>query len=201
MNSDDLKKTLLGLFLLLKRKDDKMKKKIFLLIVGTVGLAFFLTLGIIVAPYIKNGGLLLMLIKPYKPYLQLVWCDGISIKCMAFFAVAYVITVLLIWLRGRAVRAGEEYGSMRWLTAKELGRKYSADSKVGSSGENTGGRIVTKNIKLNEDTQSLGRNLNLIVEGGPGTSKTRGVVIPNIMQCALSVGGSMMVVDPKGLSY
>ena len=175
-----------------------MKKKIFLLIVGAAGLAFFLTLGIIVAPYIKNGGLLLMLIKPYKPYLQLEWCGGISVKCMIFFAVAYALTVLLIWMRGRAVRAGEEYGSMRWLTAKELGRKYSADSKAGSSGENTGGRIITKNIKLNEDTQALGRNLNLIVEGGPGTSKTRGVVIPNIMQCAMSSGGSMMVVDPKG---
>ncbi|MBR0132092.1 MAG: hypothetical protein IJM14_03305 [Lachnospiraceae bacterium] len=151
-----------------------MKKKIFLLIVGTAGLAFFLTLGIIVAPYIKNGGLLLMLIKPYKPYLQLEWCSGTSIKCMIFSAVAYALTVLLIWMRGRAVRAGEEYGSMRWLTSKELGRKYSPCE----SGGNNEGRIVTRNIKLNEDTQALGRNLNLIVEGGPGTSKTRGVVIP-----------------------
>ena len=180
-----------------------MKKKIFLLIVGTAGLAFFLTLGIIVAPYIKNGGLLLMLIKPYKPYLQLEWYGEISVKCMIFFAMAYAITVLLIWMRGRAVRAGEEYGSMRWLTAKELGRKYSACGKDCSKGNGTGtgnigGRIITKNIKLNEDTQALGRNLNLIVEGGPGTSKTRGVVIPNIMQCALLAGGSMMVVDPKG---
>ncbi|MBP3240503.1 MAG: type IV secretory system conjugative DNA transfer family protein [Oribacterium sp.] len=174
-----------------------MKKKIFLLIVGTAGFAFFLTLGIIVAPYIKNGGLLLMLIKPYKPYLQFEWCNGISVKCMLFFTVVYAFTVLLIWLRGRAVRAGEEYGSMRWLTAKELGRKYSAGGKESDTKDSSRGRIITKNIKLNEDTQALGRNLNMIVEGGPGTCKTRGVVIPNVMQVALS-GGSAFVIDPKG---
>ena len=167
-----------------------MKKKVFIILIGATGLAFYLTLGLIVAPYIKNGGLLLMFLKPYKPFLQFEWCGGLSIKCMLFFAVAYAVTVLTIWLRGRAVRAGEEYGSMKWLTAKELGKKYS-----GSGGS---GRIVTKNICLNEDTQALGRNLNMIVEGGPGTSKTRGVVIPNILQTAISRKNSLMVVDPKG---
>ncbi len=97
-----------------------MKKKVFLTFLGVIGLAFYLTLCLIVAPYIKNGGLLLMLIKPYKPFLQYEWVGKTSINCMIFFAVAYAITVFIIWLRGRAVRAGEEYGSMKWLTAKEL---------------------------------------------------------------------------------
>ena len=101
-----------------------MKKKIFITILGVIGLAFYLMLGLIVAPYIENGGLLLMLIKPYKPFLQYEWVGKTSVSCMLFFAVAYAITVFTIWLRGRAVRAGEEYGSMKWLTAMELGKKY-----------------------------------------------------------------------------
>ena len=71
-----------------------MKKNIFITILGVIGLAFYLTLGLIVAPYIKNGGLLLMLIKPYKPFLQYEWVGKTSINCMIFFAVAYAITVL-----------------------------------------------------------------------------------------------------------
>jgi type IV secretory pathway TraG/TraD family ATPase VirD4 len=188
-----------------------MKKEIFTILLGAIGLAFYLTLGLIVAPYIENGGLLLMLIKPYKPFLQYEWVGKTSINCMICFAVVYAITVFTIWLRGRAVRAGEEYGSMKWLTAKELGKKYSGsgmgnryrnnsqyDGKREKRGSGGSGRIVTKNICLNEDTQALGRNLNMIVEGGPGTSKTRGVVIPNILQTAISGKNSLMVVDPKG---
>ena len=65
-----------------------MKKKIFTILIGAIGLAFYLTLGLIVAPYIRNGGLLLMFLKPYKPFLQFEWVGKTSINCMVFFAVA-----------------------------------------------------------------------------------------------------------------
>jgi len=40
----------------------------------------------------KHGGLLLMLIKPYKLFLEFEWCGKISVKYMMFFTVAYAVS-------------------------------------------------------------------------------------------------------------
>lgn len=57
--------------------------------------------------------------------------------------------------------------------------------------------ILGKNIEYSLDTRKTGINNNVLVVGASGTGKTRGIVIPNILQAA----GSYIVLDPKGNLY
>ena len=47
------------------------------------------------------------------------------------------------------------------------------------------------------DTRKTGLNNNVLVVGASGTGKTRGIVIPNLLQAK----GSYIVSDPKGNLY
>lgn len=54
-------------------------------------------------------------------------------------------------------------------------------------------RILAENVYVNNDTRRTGRNNNDLVIGPSGAGKTRGYVLPNIMQC----GGSFIISDTK----
>ena len=55
-------------------------------------------------------------------------------------------------------------------------------------------RILAKNMYMSNDTRETGLNNNDLIVGPSGAGKTRGYVMPNIMQC----NESMVVVDTKG---
>lgn len=60
--------------------------------------------------------------------------------------------------------------------------------------ESNSARILAKNIYINNDTRATGNNNNDLIIGPSGAGKTRGYVIPNILQA----DGSLVVTDTKG---
>ncbi len=105
---------------------------------------------------------------------------------------AVVIRLILYYKSKHAkkFRHGEEYGSARWGTAKDI--KPYMDS------------VFKNNILLTETERLMmsgrpkepkyARNKNILVIGGSGSGKTRFFVKPNLMQ----MHSSYVVTDPKG---
>lgn len=62
---------------------------------------------------------------------------------------------------------------------------------------NTGYRILAQGHTTSNDTWSTGRNNNDLIIGPSGAGKTRGYVLPNILQCS----ESLIVTDTKGALY
>ena len=60
-----------------------------------------------------------------------------------------------------------------------------------------GERILPSGKTYSLDDRATGLNNNLIICGSPGSNKTRGCVIPNLLNCQ----GSYIVTDPKGNLY
>lgn len=108
---------------------------------------------------------------------------------------ALACAVWLVWVRwwerrGR-YRKGEEHGSARWATAKEMeayGDGKDADNNI----------LLTEasSIRLIDQThdQKTETNKNVLVIGGPGTGKTRYYVKPNLLQA----NANFFITDPKG---
>ena len=88
-------------------------------------------------------------------------------------------------------RAGEEHGSARWATPKELRRL----SDPRDPDDNI---ILTRDVRLamsrDDHDPRWERNRNVVVIGGSGSGKTRTYVEPNLMQ----MNASYLVTDPKG---
>lgn len=83
-------------------------------------------------------------------------------------------------------RRGEEHGSAKWGDVKRLRKKY--EDKGYSHN-----LLMTQNFRIGLDTYRHRRCLNVLVVGGSGAGKSRGYVLPNIMQCNCS----MIITDPK----
>lgn len=62
---------------------------------------------------------------------------------------------------------------------------------------NTGHRILAQNYTTSNDTWATGRNNNDLIIGPSGAGKTRGYVIPNLLQ----MSESLIVTDTKGALY
>lgn len=89
-------------------------------------------------------------------------------------------------------RTGEEYGSARWGTAKDIAPFIDPDPQQNI--------ILTKTESLTMRSR-LGkpeyeRNKNVVVIGGSGSGKTRFYIKPNLMQMAPKT--SYILTDPKG---
>ena len=88
-------------------------------------------------------------------------------------------------------RSGEEHGSARWATPRELRRL----SDEASPDDNI---LLTQNVRLamsrDDHDPRWERNRNVVVIGGSGSGKTRTYVEPNLMQ----MNASYLVTDPKG---
>lgn len=173
----------------MSRRKKSLKKHIPVILFGLIGYAFFVYLAILMAPYFKHG-LFRLIFAPYKPFLQIEWVGMYDLYSIIFFSIGYIMLVMLLYIKSRRVRPGEEHGSMKWSDTDRLNKDYSNKNEFMN-------RIVSDGLRLNEDMQTIRRTLNMIVEGGPGTGKSRGFVIPNILQLVGS-GSSAMVVDPKG---
>jgi type IV secretion system protein VirD4 len=90
-------------------------------------------------------------------------------------------------------RSGEEHGSARWATPRELRRlsdEACPDANI----------LLTRNVRLamsrDDHDPRWERNRNVVVIGGSGSGKTRTYVEPNLMQ----MNASYLVTDPKGTS-
>ena len=106
---------------------------------------------------------------------------------------AVLIIFAAVYLRKMSVkkfRLGEEYGSARWGTGKDIAPFMDKDFKENIILTKTEGLMMNgrpENVKY-------ARNKNVLVIGGSGSGKTRFFVEPNIMQ----MHSSYIVTDPKG---
>lgn len=86
-------------------------------------------------------------------------------------------------------RHGEEYGSAKWGTDKDF------EPYTDSNPWNNIPLTDTEWLRMTRpEHPKYERNKNILVVGGPGSSKTRGFVKPSIMQ----MNCSYVVTDPKG---
>ena len=113
--------------------------------------------------------------------------------------VGVVAVRLIVYSKGKNTkkyRKGEEYGSARWGTAKDIAPYI--DPKF----ENN--ILLTQTERLTMTGRPKGpktaRNKNVLVIGGSGSGKTRFYVKPNLMQCfpTSDYPTSFVVTDPKG---
>lgn len=102
------------------------------------------------------------------------------------------VTAVFLFVKNRkkgVTRNGEEYGSARWGTAKDI--KPYIDKKF----ENNIILTNTERIMLGRNKiPKYNINKNVLVIGGSGSGKTRFHVKPNIMQ----MNASYVITDPKG---
>ena len=115
----------------------------------------------------------------------------------AGFAGAAALYAFLLYRKNNAkkFRQGEEYGSARWGTPKDIA------PFIDPVFENN--ILLTKTERLTMSSRpknpKYARNKNVIVIGGSGSGKTRGYVKQNLMQCESSTYPvSFVVTDPKG---
>ena len=106
---------------------------------------------------------------------------------------------LIVYSKGKNAkkyRKGEEYGSARWGTAKDIAPYI--DPKF----ENNILLTQTERLTMTGRPRDpkTARNKNVLVIGGSGSGKTRFYVKPNLMQCfpTSDYPTSFVVTDPKG---
>ena len=139
------------------------------------------------------------------------------------FTVAYVVIWFLIITSLKNTRYGEEHGSAKWVSASSLGRKLKArwtrkDRKAHRAelkevaGETEMERRKRKGELRRRNRDDLYRqnilfsdkvrvamdttceNINTLILGGAGRMKSRGFIMPNIMQ----MNSNIVCTDPKG---
>ena len=107
-------------------------------------------------------------------------------------ALAVKFLVMMKMKNAKKFRQGEEYGSARWGTAKDIA------PFIDPIFENNILLTMTERLTMNSRPKKpkYARNKNVIVIGGSGSGKTRFYVKPQLMQMPDNV--SFVVTDPKG---
>lgn len=156
----------------------------------TLGAVLVIWLALKIAPYIDKG--LFFIVQNYSSILLSnpfgIRKTSKSMKTVLITLLIYAMVILYYYATIKNRRPREEYGSARWADLKTVKKAYIQEPEYD--------RILTQNIKLGNDMYSHGKNLFTLVVGGSGAGKTRGYVIPNI----LNSKGSIVVFDPKGES-
>ena len=130
------------------------------------------------------------------------WSSHIP-KAVFIFTIIYVVVVFIAISSMKNTRYGEEHGSAKWEDAKAMGRrlrtkrpiaeyvrKETKEEKI-ERGRND--LIFTQNVRVALDSREC-QNINTIIIGGAGRWKSRGFIIPNIMQ----MNSNYICTDPKG---
>lgn len=81
-------------------------------------------------------------------------------------------------------RDGEEHGSAAWGSPRKVNAMFC---------QKGGNKPLTRNVSLGLDTHKHRRSLNVLVIGGSGAAKTRGYVLPNILEA----NTNFVLTDPK----
>ena len=110
-----------------------------------------------------------------------------TLRFMLGALVAYAFAIVLYQSSKENRRPGEEHGSAKWGSARQLNAKYRDKDTM----KNT---ILSQNVRMGLDGKKHRRNLLQIVIGGSGAGTTRFFVKPNLMQA----NSSFLVTNPKG---
>ena len=114
-------------------------------------------------------------------------------KDILFGVIAAALLRLAVYFKGKSAkkfRHGEEYGSARWGTSKDI-EPYMADNFKDNIILTNSERLMMSNRPKNP---KYARNKNVLVVGGSGSGKTRFWLKPNLLQ----MHSSYVVTDPKG---
>lgn len=110
-----------------------------------------------------------------------------TLKFLLVGLVLYGCAVALYFSTKENRRPGEEHGSAKWGSVRQLCAKYRDKDPF----QNT---LLTQNLRMGLNGKKHRRNLLQIVIGGSGAGKTRFFCKPNLMQANCS----FLVTDPKG---
>ena len=111
-----------------------------------------------------------------------------TLKCMLVGLLLYGCGITFYYSSRENRRPGEEYGSAKWGSPKELNRKYMDHQHKDAN------IILTQRVRLGMDGYITQRNMNVLVIGGSGSGKTRYFCKPGLY----SANCSYLVTDPKG---
>ena len=158
-----------------------------LILIG-IGIVPVIWAALIVAPFLSKGltGIVEGLASGMREPFSIQWCEE-SPKSILLLLLMYGMGIGIYFATRQNYRHGEEHGSAKWGTAKEVNHKY-ADKR---SDQNI---LLTNHVKIGLDGRKHRRNLNVLVVGGSGAGKTRFYAKPNILQA----NTSFVALDPKG---
>ena len=125
----------------------------------------------------------------YYPF-RFKFCKNTIPATLAVSGIYFMIFFIIITSM-KNTRYGEEYGSARWVSPESIRRKYQYHNRKDPMAWQKN-IILTNRIRINLHTQQ--KNLNTLIIGGSGAGKTRGFILPNLMQ----QNSSFVVTDPKG---
>lgn len=143
-------------------------------------------LALVLAQYFGVGGLPMLienLTMALNNPLSITWTDK-SLVALLFATGIYIFCIGLYFTDQARRRDGEEHGSATWGSPKQVNAIFAQKLN----------KPLTRHVKLGLDAYKHKRNLNVLVIGGSGASKTRGFVKPNILE---GNGCSMVITDPK----
>ncbi len=158
-----------------------------LILIG-IGIVPVIWAALIVAPFLSEGltGIVEGLASGMREPFSIQWCAD-SPKSILLFLLMYGMGIGIYFATRQNYRHGEEHGSAKWGTAKEVNHKY-ADKRTDQN------ILLTNHVKIGLDGRKHRRNLNVLVVGGSGAGKTRFYAKPNILQA----NTSFVALDPKG---
>lgn len=116
-----------------------------------------------------------------KPF-HITWTNH-SLKTIVICSLIYFCASGLGFASSRNTRDGEEHGSARWASPAFVNAALRQKENI----------TLTKHVRLGMDTHKHRRNLNILVIGGSGASKTRGFCIPSIC----GANSNYLISDPK----
>ena len=111
-----------------------------------------------------------------------------TLKCMLGSLLLYGCGIALYYSNRENRRPGEEYGSAKWGSPKDLNRKYMDHQHKDAN------IILTQRVRLGMNGYITQRNMNILVIGGSGSGKTRYFCKPGLY----SANCSYLITDPKG---
>lgn len=110
------------------------------------------------------------------------WTDK-SLVLLLICSLAYWIGISVYLAEQGRTRDGAEHGSATWASPAQVNGMFAQKQN----------KLLTRHVKLGLDSHKHKRNLNVLVIGGSGASKTRGYVLPN----TLSANTNYVITDPK----
>lgn len=108
------------------------------------------------------------------------------------FSFIYFMVWLIIISSMKNTRPGEEHGSAKWVDPRRISKILKAKKDTETHKKHQRDIIFTENVRVAIDSEC--DNINTLIIGGAGRLKTRGFIIPNIIQ----LNCNPVVTDPKG---
>ena len=167
---------------------DKQTNKKSVFIFALVGILPVIWLGLVIAPSVSGGlpAILQAFTNAMNNPLHIQLCEN-SFKTVLVVLLIYAMGIAIALASIRNYRKGEEHGSAKWGSTKDIKKKYQQKPKSNN-------KILTNDVCIGLNARKHMRNLNTLVIGGAGAGKTFFFAKPNIMQCNCS----FVITDPKG---